>query len=353
MTKSDTSKVPVTKQNEFSKNPMSGSIALDEYQYVEKTMQTSHPKRSSGIEISSHFATRPLIEHRQWSEESDPEKFTRDSKRARLQLRADGSTESSPNTHQPAERSSEGQDIIITPPSIIELFTESMLPNEEHAPSCEPSEPPEDPSASEAAIGHTAGRTTRDMRIGSDASAIQTTGHRLHTVAKSVPSKRFKARAQNSNSGVGSFPLHYLNYGFLPENGSYLAKVSENLLRIYDTKSTLSRDPIWPPIQLSKVLKVYHGSDDCWKLMLQMSLAQGQPSNTIRLELRSKEDNKNFLALLPDVTQQTLWVMKDEYVHSLFRHSQSIDISFSAVIGYADALSTTQVQIVEISKRSR
>jgi hypothetical protein len=304
------SKTPVTKQSGKRKNATSSPLVVNEYQSVEETMQSSPSKKNARTEVSPHFISKLPNGHRHRSEESDPEKFTRDSKRARYQQSASEPCGPLPHSDQSVGESHGRQNGKTTPPAIRDIFKTSILPSDEGSSSVKARELSDDPSAAGFVSKRRHSHSTQNIWKGSDSFL-----------------NKSKDRPGNPKIEESKFPLHYLNYGFSPDHGNYVASISEGLLQIsYPEPTLLSDEPLWAPVQLSKILKIYHGSQDCLKLMLGMSQCQGQPSNKMHLEFCSKDDKDNFLLLMPKDVPQTRRVQKEEYVPLYPLYRQRTDV---------------------------
>ncbi len=318
VTASRTSKTPVAKQARSSKSSDPLPFAVGEYQSVEANMHSSRFKSNSQKHFSLHLAAKLSNGHRQRSEESDPESFARASKRARYQQHFDESAEFPLNSPQAPPEPDEVQNSRKTPPSIQDVFTAAMLPSDEGLPRHEAGERPEGFSTTGSVPARIHGHPTRGVRKRSDIDAVQTGGNPSRTAGNSHSGKEFKVRPKGPILGASTFRLRYLKYGILPGKESYVAKVSDDLLELYDTESTLSPDPIWTPIRLRKILKVHHGSDDCLKVILETSHCQGEPFTKIHIELNSSVDKEKFVSLMPDIAHRTPKGKKNECVHCHF-----------------------------------
>jgi hypothetical protein len=321
------SKTPVTKQSGKRKSATSSPLVVNEYQSVEETMQSSPSKKNARTEVSPHFISKLLNGHRQRSEESDPEKFTRDSKRARYQQSSSEPSGHLPNSDQSVSDSHGRQNGKTTPPAIRDIFKTSILPSDEGSSSFKARELSDDPSTAGFVSKRRHSNSTQSVWKGSDSFLTERQSHQSPAKVKTAGGNKSKDRPCNPKIEERKFPLHYLNYGFSPDHGNYVASISEGLLQItYPEPTLLSDEPLWAPVQLSKILKIYHGSQDCLKLMLEMSQCQGQPSNKMHLEFCSKEDKDNFLLLMPKGVPKTLRAQKEEYVPLYPLHRQRTDV---------------------------
>jgi hypothetical protein len=312
VTKSCAVKRPIPKKTRPRKSSESLPIAVNEYHSVEATMRSSPRKRSSQTEFSPHFVAKLSNGRRQPSEESDPGEFTRESKKARYEERANDRFQSSLKSHGttqiPETTRSE-----TTPPPLREIFTPSILPSKVVSPSHNDKHPSEiAPTAGSRSDGDHQ-TITRGAREGTDVDGTEIQTNRPLTTAKSVAGGKSRVGLNPATSEAITFDFRYLSFGLLPGKDSYVAAVSEDSLTIYDLESRLSTERIWSPVSLSKILKIFHGSQDCLKLILHMSKCEGQPSNKIMLELKCKEDKEKFLSLMPQAVSKTLRILKEEY----------------------------------------
>ena len=312
VTESRTPKPRSTDQLLSKKDSTSSPLAVIEFQSVEKTMQSSPSRRNSQIEVSPHLVRKLVDGNRLLSEDSDPEAFIRNSKQARRRERAKNLSESLLNSHQPTPGSPVRRRSQKAPSHIEEIFPASTLRSSEEVQRGEETEPSGDLATTGSISMHMPGHTTSGVRIGSDIAGTEAGTHQSATLG--ITGNKPRTRPKNANSGADTFALHFLKYGILPGDGSCVAVISGNSLQLFDNSSRLSHEPICPDIQLSKILKIYHGSEDCLKLKLHMSNCQGQNSDDLCLELSSREDKERFLLSMPDLTQR---VPQNEYMHFL------------------------------------
>lgn len=328
MTMSRPIESPGTKQSQSSKSSRTSALAVNEYHSVEKTMQSSPWKKRSQMVISPHSTQRFSNGPGQRSDDSDPEQFTRESKKARYEQRANDPPDSALHSDEYTRGSREEADSRDTPPVISDIFQPSILPSEEEQPSNAEDELSKNASTQRSGREHIHGHTTSDVHKGAGSAAAGPRVHQPRAAVKSIPGKKSTTRPKNASPGAGTFHLRHLKCGILSEEESYTAVISENSLRLYENESLLSNEPIWPDIALSKILKIYYGSDDCLKLILNRSRCQGQPLTKIHLELGSRQEKEEFLSLMPEVGHGPLKVKKEEYVHFLFSVFKKSDLLF-------------------------
>jgi hypothetical protein len=313
VTKSRSVITPGSKQSQSSKNSTTPALTLEEFHSVEKTMQSSLPKRRLKV-VSPHFTPKFSNGSRQPSEDYDPEKFTRESKKARYEERANDLPDFVSEIYEDTQASRKKADRGNTPLVISDIFDSSILPSKEERQNSEEDKlsknAPMTRSHSELIHGH----QKIDVLQGFDSPAHEPQPHQPPAAVRSVASNKPKTRSKRAHPRSGTFHLRRLKYGILPEDESYTAEVSENLLRFYENEALLSKEPICPDIPLSKLFKINHGSDNCLKLILEESHRQGQPYDKIHLELDSIQDKENFLSLMPNLTQGSFMVNRPEYV---------------------------------------
>lgn len=316
--KRNSSRSPTAKHFRSQKCHENLSLTVDEYQSVEKTIQDSVPKRSWQTEVPSQSTTQVSNQHRKRSDDSDPEKFTRESKKARQQHYAKTPFRFSPDSfdsHQPLEEYSERPSQRNTPPIISKIFKGKVLPSHEELPNRKGQDRSEDSST---AMGHKQEHTTGGIRKGTNSNAVKTGRHssRIGRIGLDPAGEQPEGRGKNTIQEAYTFPLRRLKCGIsLPDDGDYVAELADNCLRLYDTKSPHGKGPALAPIQLSKILKVLHGSTDCLMLILRTSHCEGQPWSNTFLELGSRRDKEKFLSLMQEIVREESMLQKDEYAH--------------------------------------
>lgn len=315
MTMSRPVRIPGTKPPRANKISEPLPIAVTEYQSVEETMQNNNSKKNALGGVPPHLPPRPLHGNIQHPEDSDPGDFTRASKKARYQPSISDTSATPLEPHRSSEEPYEKQNGGNTPPVVSRLFTLSMLPSDGEGEMLEGKEHPKYASTAGSVRKHVDQHSTNGTSHHSSTAVAGAETARSRTAAKAVASKMSKVRSKTANPGEGTFHLRQLRYGFLPRDRSYTAVVADNSMRLYDDAPLLSKEPIWPEIQLSKIFKILHGSDDCLKLRLDMSQCQGQPSNKMELEFDSRKDEVDFISLVRDVGHKPLIVQKEECVH--------------------------------------
>ena len=308
-------RTPATKPPRSSKSSEPLPIAMAEYRSVEETMQNNNSKRNALVGVSPHLPPKPLHGNIQHPEDSDPEEFTRASKKARYQQRISDDSATPLESHRSSEESYEKQNGGNTPPVVSSLFTSRMLPNDGERQMLEGEEHLKYAFAAGSVREHVNQHSTNGTCDHSSTAVAGVEATRSRTTAKAVAGKKSKVRSKTANPGAGTFHLRQLKYGFLPGDRSYTAVIADNSMRLYDDASLLSEEPIWPEIQLSKIFKIFHGSDDCLKLTLHMSQCQGQPSPKMDLEFNSRQDKEHFISLVLDVGYKPLKMQRDECVH--------------------------------------
>lgn len=314
--RSGPTKRPISNQSRPDRSSEPSPLALSEYQDIERIMQSGPLRRDLPLETSPYFPEKRSNGIRQRSESSDPEAFTRESKKARHRKHSNDPSDSphEPNDH--TEVSHSIPDDGDTPTPVKEIFKSVKLPSGKQIRAHEERERSEISSKAESGSAHMERQTISAMEETTQPHLSGTEKRGSRTAAKSAAGKPIKAKLKSAEKADGRFVLRYLNYGLLPDDRSYIVVISDDHLRIYDDKSLLSDEPLWCPISLNKILKILHG-EDCLKIILHMSQCQGQPPSKMLLELNSREDRASFLSLMPTSDKKTLMMSRDEYVYTL------------------------------------
>ncbi|ERF74852.1 hypothetical protein EPUS_03236 [Endocarpon pusillum Z07020] len=301
-------------------------IPVAEYQSVEETMQNNNSKRNALVGVSPPLPSKPLHGNIQHPDDSDPEEFTRASKKARYQQRINDDSATPLESHRPSEEPYEKQNGRNTPPVVSNLFTAGMLPSDGEGEILEGEEHPKYASAAGSAREHVNQHSTNGTSHHSSTAVAGVETTRSRTAAKAVTGNKSKVRSKTANPGAGTFDLRQLKYGFLPGDRSYTAVVADNSMRLYDDASLLSEEPLWPGIQLRKIYRVSYGSNDCLKLKLHMSHCQGQPSSQMDLEFNSRQAKEDFISLVLGVGHNPSKMQRDdEYLRKSFEHKPEVD----------------------------
>ncbi|KAF7502505.1 hypothetical protein GJ744_005642 [Endocarpon pusillum] len=301
-------------------------IAVAEYQSVEETMQNNNPKRNALVGVSPHFPPKPLHGNIQHPDDSDPGEFTRASKKARYQQRISDNSTTLLESHRSSEEPYEKQNGGNTPRVVSNLFTSAMLPSDGEREMLEGEEHPKYSSAAGSVREHVNQHSTNGTSHHSRTAVAGVETTRSRTAAKAVAGKKSKVRSKTANPGTGTFHLRQLDYGYLPRDRNYTAMVADNVMGLYDDASLLSEEPLWSEIQLGKIHKVSHGSDDCLKLSLHMSQCQGQPSSQMNLEFNSRQDKEHFIALVQGVGHKLSKMPRDdEFLRKCFERKPEVD----------------------------
>ena len=284
-------------------------VEVKEYAAVENVMRPALSSSRPSQFMNRFSSQRPTNGRNELLDESDPEDFTRKSKKAR-HGEGDGphpglSTEArqiekTPDTSRTSMDTSSKIDAIF--PSTYSVDQVKLpggeSPKRSHItiPAARTSCPPNDSSKFASASDSGSNQASKK---GSQRRTSGVTSTRRKQVAGS-------SKSQDSRSK--DFPLRVFIFGFLPQDSNYFAVIQGTTLNISSSESLLDDGPLWG-LSLSKVLKINVGADDCSKLILHCSKTQGQPSNMMLLEFQSEDERADFVDLAreayPDLFVET------------------------------------------------
>lgn len=276
-------------------------IKLDDHGAVENFMRpawsSSKPSQSTNLS-SPKTLTNGLPEV---LEESDPEDFTRNSKKARHSegnCRHPGnSTEANQTRHAPAmDRTSKDKhsaiDAIFFPTDSLDQVKVHLDGSPETSNIAMPAVPPLLPPKDTAKL---ASATNFDSNQASQKRSQRHTGD-----LTSTRKGQMAASLNGQDSHFKKFPLRVLLYGFFTKDLSRSVAIRGTTLEVWQPEPLLGREPLWT-LSLTKVIKITIGTEGCSKLILRFSAIQGQPSNCMLLEFQSEGERADFTAQVTQV----------------------------------------------------
>jgi hypothetical protein len=273
-----------------NKVSVTAAARIDEFHAVEDMMNSSKHAARQPLQVLE--TNDPYDDNLSSMESSEDELFTKTSKQQRLESKG----EKMPEIRRAQTRNGDlaaaeaGKPVSHQIPADI-LYTSSAKPANGDA---------ESPDALQV-VGERPRNVGRSSQVPLHQASGNTLAHPIMAGIDKSPSQigRQKSKATNGKAkrqGAQDYNLRQLRFGPLLKDFDYMITIDEDHKTLsIRPQSPILKDEMIRPIPLRRISNIHHGENDCSRVMLVMSRAEGAIDDKMHLELESDKEGYNFV----------------------------------------------------------